>query len=205
MEQITSAQLEKLVENMKQWVIGAGEGKPVLPKTRFAEHPERNYNLLGLTIRKFLQHEEQTYGINLGWTDDASPQTGTKVARWFFVRGGTGDEPVRYGEAIALGNGGDPSFIKYEQRTVGINLNWSKTPVFEWKIGGGRSGEVVSTGQHVALFNEKANEVLIYFDRNVGGDIGWPSTKRWEEQLKDIGSKEAVEFVKKHAIAALFA
>ena len=40
MEQITSAQLEKLVENMKQWVIGAGEGKPVLPKTRFAEHPE---------------------------------------------------------------------------------------------------------------------------------------------------------------------
>src|SRR5215831_7298670 len=100
MEQITLAQLGTLVEGMKQWVIGAGDDKPVLPKTRFADHPEVNYNLLGLIIRKFLQHEEKTYGINLGWTDDASPQTGAKVARWFFVRGGTGDEPVRYGEVI---------------------------------------------------------------------------------------------------------
>lgn len=203
MDQMSPAALESLVDDMKQWVIGAGNSGVVLPKKKFNEHAERNYNLKGLQIGRFLQHEEQRFGINLGWTDDASPQTAAKVARWFFSRAASDDGAIRYGETIALANGGDPSFIRYAERSVGINLDWSKTAVFEWKVLGGTPGAPVQTGQRVALFNEKANECLIYFDRTAGGDIGWPTSQRWEDKLTSLAVKIGKEAAKKAVLAAL--
>src|SRR4051794_7065441 len=70
--------LETLVEDMKQWVIGPGPG-PIFPKRKFDDRPERNCTLFGLAIHRYLQHEKQTFGINLGWTDDGSAQTAAKV------------------------------------------------------------------------------------------------------------------------------
>jgi hypothetical protein len=193
---------EEVAEEYKQWMIGATKPRmPVLLKTTFGQHPERNYNLKNKNIRRYLQHEKQTWGINLGWTDDGSNETGNKVARWFFVRKETNTLPIRFGETIALGNGENPSFIRYEQRTVGVNLGWSDTPVFEWKLLGGRVGEPVNTQEWIAIFNEKSEggECLIYFDRAVGGDIGWPTSKTWSEILK----KRITEEVKKQALKLL--
>jgi hypothetical protein len=184
------------IEMYKQWMIGATKPRsPVLPKETFKENPERNYNLKGKAIRKYLQHEKQTFGINLGWTDNATNETGNKVARWFFVRNGQSEEPIRFGETIALGNGGDPSFLRYEERPVGINLGWSKTPVFEWKLLGGKIGDPVYTQEWIAIYNSKAEngECLIFFDRTVGGDIGWPSSKTWGEQFGERFWKEVKE------------
>jgi hypothetical protein len=156
--------------------------------------------------RKFLQHEQQTFGINLGWTDDAEPQTERKVARWFFPRRGHDTQGIRYGEIIALGNGEQPSFIRYEHRTVGVNLGWSESPVFEWKILGGKPGELVRTGEWVALFNmrsESHGECLIYFDRTVGGDIGWPSSKTWSDQIEQRVTDEAWSLLRDAALRRL--
>jgi len=90
----------------KQWIIGADvRGRPVLPKHDFGGPKDRSYNLKNSKVRKFLQWERQTFGINLGWTDDAEPETGRKVARWFFARAGNSNEPIKYGESIAIGNG----------------------------------------------------------------------------------------------------
>src|SRR5262245_60471478 len=130
---------QEVAEGYKQWMIGATKPRgPVLLKATFGQHPERNYNLKNKNIRRYLQHEKQIWGINLGWTDDGRNETGNKVARWFFVRNKTNALPLRFGETIALGNGETPSFIRYEQRAVGINLGWSDTPVFEWKLLGGK-------------------------------------------------------------------
>jgi hypothetical protein len=206
MTQVSAADAATIAAKMTQWVIGSGNGQPsalVLPKRRFEGHPERNYNMKGRELRKFLQHEKQTFGINLGWTDDATPQTAFKVKRWFFARPGQEDGAVRYGETVALGNGGEPSFVHHEHRNVGINLGWSDAPVFEWRILGERLGTPVKTNALVALFNVKADEFLIYFDRNAGGDIGWPSTKRWGDLLEDRLKNLAGDALTKAALAAL--
>ena len=86
-------------------------------------------------VRKFLQHETQTFGINLGWTDDAEPATATHLARWFFARDG-GSGPLTSGETVAIGNRKKPSFTRYRKRDVGVNLDWSDQPVLEWNLVG---------------------------------------------------------------------
>jgi hypothetical protein len=185
-----------MAEEFKQWSLGMTRPQtPVLPKRQFKELPDRNYSLYGHRPGKYLQHENQTFGINLGWTDDATNATGEKVARWFFVRNGGSDEPVKYGEVIAIGNGNDPSFIRHDHRDVGIDLEYSKTPVFEWVLAGGPEGTDVYTHDRIAIYNLKASEnslPLIYFDRSAGGDIGWPDSKTWTDQAK----AEAWESVK---------
>ena len=112
-----------VLEELKQWKVNR-PSKPsrLLPKSGFGGPADRSYTLKNGKVRKFLQHEEQSVGINLGWTDDAEPSTGAKVARWFFARSGASDKPLVYGETLAIGNGGSPSFIRNKKRTAGIDL-----------------------------------------------------------------------------------
>jgi hypothetical protein len=193
-----------VVDFFKQWKFNAGSTQPLVPKPSFNGPASRNLNLKNSRVRKLLQGEHQTFGINLGWTDDAEPATVKKVTRWFLARQGTSTAPVKYGELLALGYGGDPSFIKYEKRTVGINLGWSNTPRFEWKLLGGHKGQPVHAGEWLAIYNQKAGECLIYFDRTVGGDIGWPSSQTWTDQLGDILT-EAIKEYGDDAVAYLLA
>jgi hypothetical protein len=187
---------DTVIDLFQQWALG-GPTKtgPILTKSRFEGPSDRSYNLKNRRLRKFLQHEHQQVGINLGWTDDAEPETAKKVARWFFTRSGTDDEPVKYGETIAIGNGKQPSFIRYAERDVGINLDWSNSPVYEWKLLGGKIGQPVKAGERLVIYNENNGECLVYFDRTAGGDIGWPSSKTWGDQLGDV----LAEAVRNHA------
>ena len=196
-------QVMMLVEKYKQWLFGATKPRTeILPKEKFTEHGERNYSLKNRQYVKYLQYEDQTFGINLGWTDDATNETGNKVARWFFARPGSDDSPIRYGERLALGNGGGASFLKFEERTIGINLGWSDQPVYEWQIFGGKIGAPVHTQEWVVIFNLRSEEgePLIFFDRTAGGDIGWPSSKTWPDQIEELAwpliKKGAIEYLK---------
>jgi hypothetical protein len=200
--------ITKLARSYKIWSIGSGRTVPVLPQREFREGSDRNYNLKGSPPRKYLQWEKQTFGINLGWTDDAEPATGRRVSRWFFTRHGAGTGPVEYGERIALGYGTAPSFLRYEERTVGINLGWSGAPVFEWTLLGGPRGGPVGTGERLAIHNAKAGTarvpgVLIHFDRTVGGDIGWPDSRTWWDQAKDKLAGLTSEAIAKLVMAKL--
>jgi hypothetical protein len=185
---------------LKQWTMLSTTPTALLPKSDFDGPGERNYTMKNKRLRKFLQHEEQTWGINLGWTDDAEPATAKRVMRWFFARNGGGNGPIRYGDTIALGNGKQPSFIHNAHRDVGIDLTWSDIPVFEWQLLGGQRGREVKTGEWLAVYNTKARECLLYFDRTVGGDIGWPSSKTWgdllEARVRDAVKKYAADAVK---------
>jgi len=185
-----------VLEELKQWKVNR-PSKPsrLLPKSGFGGPADRSYTLKNGKVRKFLQHEEQSVGINLGWTDDAEPSTAAKVARWFFARSGASDKPLVYGETLAIGNGGSPSFIRNKKRTAGVDLDWSTTPVFEWKLVGGEPGTTIDPADYLAIYNEKAGEFLIFFNRTAGGDIGWPSSKTWGEQIPDV----VVEKAKKRA------
>jgi hypothetical protein len=199
---VSSPSTATVVEELKQWKFSSPAKPPhLLPKSSFEGPADRNYTLKNSKVRKFLQNEKQSFGINLGWTEDAEPATATKVARWFFARNGAGDGPLRHGETVAIGNGKQPSFIRNEKRSVGINLGWSDTPVFEWKLAGGPAGTTIDPNAYLAIYNENASEFLIFFDRTAGGDIGWPSSETWGEQLKG----KLLEEAKKAALQALLA
>jgi len=195
-----------IVQEYKQWMLGATRSRTVVKgKARFSDAAELNFDLKNRIIVRYLQHEEQKFGVNLGWTDDATNQTGQHVARWFFTKKNGKQEPILYGETIALANGGEPSFLKFEHRTVGINLGWSDLPSFEWMLLGGKIGTPVSTQDWLAIYNSKSEggECMIYFDRTVGGDIGWPSSSTWTDQLKGLAwekvRREALDYMKKFA------
>jgi hypothetical protein len=206
-DSITADQVLELVNQYKQWSIGSNEAGGVYSKAHFDDHPDRSYNLKNKLTERFLQYEEQNWGINLGWTENASAETAKRVSRWFFARQeGTGG-PVRYGETIALANGKGRSFLHYEGRPRGINLDWSNPPIFEWQVLGGKTGSPVQRGSHVAIFNVKVHEFFTYFDRNLGGDIGWSDSERWGDiltgKLKDLVQKYGDDAVKAAVIAAM--
>lgn len=199
----------KLEAFYKQWSIGSDQTGFLLPKARFADSASRNYSIKNATIRKFLQYEKQTLGINLGFTTNAEPETGKKVSRWFFARNGSQTQPVKFGETVAMGYGTDPSFIYYKSRDFGVNLDWSSAPKYEWKILGGKIGQPVDLRKYWALYNTVDKEPLLYFDRSgPTGDIGWPSSKTWGQQLKELGielAEKAAQEAAKAAVQALLA
>jgi hypothetical protein len=185
---------ERAASYVKQWKFDPKKPHhPLRAKTDFNGPTNRNVNLKNSMERRFLQWEHQTWGINLGWTDDASPATAARVSRWFFTRKDT-THPIRYGDKIALGYGSAPSYIYYAHRTVGIDLDWSYTPRFEWKLLGGKIGTQVRSGDWLAIYNTETKQPLIYFDRTVGGDIGWPDSETWPDRIADV----AMRFLRDH-------
>jgi hypothetical protein len=200
---------DKLEEFYKQWSFDSGQAGFLMPKARFADSTSRNYNLKNGSIRKFLQYEKQTLGINLGFTVNAEPATAKKVTRWFAARNGDLSQPVRFGETVAIGYGTEPSFVYYKTRDFGINLDWSKGAKYEWKILGGKVGQPVDQRKYWALYNTVAKEPRLYFDRSgPTGDIGWPSSKTWGQQLKELGielAEKAAQEAAKAAVQALLA
>jgi hypothetical protein len=179
---------------LKQWMFDPNHPHHYLyAKSSFSGPASRNTNLKNKLERRFLQWESQTFGINLGWTDDASASTAVRVSRWFFTRSDT-THPIRYGDRVAMGYGTDPSYIRYAERTFGINLDWSSTPKYEWKILGGKIGTPVRSGDWLAIYNTVTRQPLIYFDRTVGADIGWPDSETWGDQVYDA----VMAFIKEH-------
>ena len=173
----------------KQWMIGANKTGFLYPKSDWNGPASQSYNLKGLENRKFLQYEKQgwAYGINIGWTDNASADTATAKSKWFFSRQSNSKAAIVYGEPLAMAWGNSKnSFIMYGHRTIGINLDWTSKPAYEWAILGGTPGQPVRRGvDHVILYNLKNKQPLIRFNRTKGGDIGWPDSKTWKDQAWD--------------------
>ena len=169
-----------------RWPEGDCQGPQEVPVlASWSEATDRRFNLKNKGLRKFLQWESQTFGINLGYTDNAEPDTARKVARWFFRRSGSGTGPVVYGEAVAMGYGTSPSFYKYEDRALGVNIGNTGTPSYEWRLIGepGTGGKPVKTGNWLAIYNDVERDFLIYFNRDAGVDLGWPDSKTWSDQV----------------------
>lgn len=125
------------------------------------------YDLFNLTDNECLVYGER-YGdnINLRWGD---PARSNNIR---FQRQSGSNDPIKFEELIAFNVRGG-SFVVYEHGRWGINLGWSKTPKFEWKIVGGNAGDVVGTGQPVGLFSIVENDLLMYESRDWGINLKW--------------------------------
>jgi hypothetical protein len=168
-----------------QWMIGANKTGLVYPKSSWSTGSmQRNYNLKNKTVRKFLQYENMGVrgGMKLDWTDHASANMATQKSQWFFSTphgSGSVQPPIVYGEPIAMTWGSKSKFVKFSKQTVGVNLDWSSAPSYEWVILGGRPGTTVKRGKDwIILYNLKINQPLIRFDRKSGGGIGFVGETR---------------------------
>ena len=202
---LTAEQVQGITDKFREWTIDNKRGE-LMPQKGWKKDWDRAYSLYSSAPKRFLQYEEQTLGINLGWTESKSAETEKSVSRWFFTRQGSSTGPIRYGEKIAMGYGRkEGSYVRYDDRTFGINLNWSAKPVYEWMILGGTPGDVVTTGKvRVIIYNTKNQQPLIYFDRSgPTGNIGWPDSKTWSEAAKDWLSDKARKLAEKYGKEAL--
>lgn len=124
------------------------------------------YDLLNLTCSQALKYGQRTWGINLVWGDPA------QMDSIRFQRPSGSKEPVKFEEPIAVYVRGG-GFLIYKKRDTGINLGWSSTPKYEWKILGGNAGSEVPTMKQVGLFNMVENDSVMYEPRDWGINLKW--------------------------------
>ncbi|MEP0825915.1 MAG: hypothetical protein HRF40_10550 [Nitrososphaera sp.] len=89
-----------------------------------------------------------------------------------FQRPSGSKEPVKFEEPIAVYVRGG-GFLIYKKRDTGINLGWSGTPKYEWKMLGGNAGSEVPTMKQVGLFNMVENDSVMYEPRDWGINLKW--------------------------------
>jgi hypothetical protein len=135
-----------------QWTfVNAGSVSSIpLPEVPYTATNERNSGILG--------YHERRFGINLSWVGSAG------TGQWTFRRVG-GQGQILAHEAVALRNNMTGDYVRYGSRYFGINLKWSSTPVYEWRLGE-RNG-------HISLFNITHGDYVIYGARHYGINLRW--------------------------------
>jgi hypothetical protein len=159
-------------ETVRVWKIGVDQAN-VLSWNNYTNN--QGYHLFCITNGMYLTWEKQPLGVNLGYKAAGDNKTHFRLP----------DEQEREilsGESVAFGIGGEPAFLYYKERDVGINLDWSKSPKYEWRIFGADSepGKPIPENTPVALVNDEVEpepDFLIKFDRPPGmADVGWTTS-----------------------------
>lgn len=126
------------------------------------------------TNEKYLTWKKVPIGINLDYIPDSN------VFKTHFRLPDGSKRDILSGESVALGIGMGEAFLHYAHRTLGINLEWSESPVFEWRLFGGTPGTPIAYDSPIAIVNDKVEpeaDFLINFSRPpVMADIGWPTS-----------------------------
>ena len=149
---------------LKDWTILGN--KPSLTQV-IPDNTGFSYDLFNITDSECLVYGER-FGdnINLRWGDPGKSDN----IRFQRQSGATG--PIKFEEPIAI-NVKQGGFLVYQSGRWGINLGWSKTPKFEWKILGGTKDEVVTVGKKVGLYSTVEKDSLMYESRDWGINLKW--------------------------------
>lgn len=115
-----------------------------------------------------LGYENRTFGVDLGWVNGGF---------FFFVRqapSGKRDRrvgPIAGDDNVAIFNTKTLRYLMFYARgDVKAELEWTKTPVYEWQI----QDQSASGGRvHFALFNSRVKKYLVYKFQNYGINLGW--------------------------------
>jgi hypothetical protein len=181
---------KSVTSQTSQWQITPGDanGNP---------QPGGINNLYNTVHKKYVMYGRRKYGINLVWTKSTSFGTeGWKP--FYFSRKNKDDKSLlKYGELVAM-NAHRGGYIKYKKRRNGINLVWSKTPVYQWKITGGEIGmEIEATHGAVGLYNTKHKDHIVYCKRSRGINLRWAkdceSKKSKKKEISFVYTVKALE------------
>lgn len=169
------------------WKFGGKSGN-VRSQNKYTTNT--GYSLKCVANNQYLSWGKQNVGINLVFM---SKETDKKI---HFVLPDHQEREILTGEAVALGIGGGESFLRYAKRTVGINLEWSSNPSYEWRLfdSSGEKGKSIATGSLVAIGNanvEPEADFMIHLERP-GADVGWTSSPGWIDRISAV-SKVAIK------------
>jgi hypothetical protein len=107
---------------------------------------------------KALRYATRDYGINLNWTD-------WRNSRWeVHGQGLAANAPITNTTDVAIWVPGG-GWLRWGSQNYGIDLVWSSTPVYEWKLISGAGGQ--------ALFNSSRNDYVVYGSRPWGVNLIW--------------------------------
>ena len=149
---------------LKDWTILSNNSSL---KTLIPDNTAYRYDFFNVTTSECLVYGER-FGnnINLRWGDPG------KSDNIRFQRKSGSKDPVKFEEPLAI-HIRKGKFLVYERGRWGINLGWSETPKFEWKILGGKAGEIVSAGKVVGLYSLVEKDSLMYESRDWGINLKW--------------------------------
>src|SRR4051812_29237139 len=106
------------------WAFGGKTGNLKSQNKYSTDHNGNGYNMHCQANNQYLTYEKQNVGLNIGYTKSAGEHK-------IHIRLPDGKErDILTGESMALGIGGGDAFLKYAHRTIGINLEWAKDPVY---------------------------------------------------------------------------
>ena len=128
--------------------------------------PGAGYTLRNRINDRSVRYGEREYGINLVWDRAAD------LANVTLVRSGADDDPVRFGEPLAVRVRGG-GYLRYQEREYGINLVWSDGPVYEWMVGGRYLAGPVRLRQRFRIVNLEHGDYLAYGVRDFGINLRW--------------------------------
>ncbi|MBJ7330360.1 MAG: hypothetical protein JHC95_10710 [Solirubrobacteraceae bacterium] len=113
-----------------------------------------------------LGYGNRTFGVDLEWTKSGG--------RFVFMRDSGKPNvrdhrrgPIAEDQRVAIYNTKTRRYLRYENRgDVKADLEWSRTPVYEWNVQG-------QQGNDFALFNTRVSKYVAYKFRNYGINLGW--------------------------------
>lgn len=136
----------------------------------------RYYNLKNDINKSKVGYGSRWFGVDLEWNGSG---------QWEFLRY-SADPNVRDhrtpqpGDKLALYNTSKRQYLTYGSQTWGINLTWSKTPSYTWKV-------QFMNGK-MSLFNTSANDYVVYGQRSQGINLRWLKDLVKIEGQNGIGS-----------------
>jgi hypothetical protein len=139
-----------------QWAVNWNEGNTLNASTE--------YELVNLTGGR-IGYKDRT-GADLGWTGSGGN---------FEFRRGNRDHrstPLKSTDVVAIYNFKTKKYLVNEGQTFGINLGWSSTPKYEWRVQPMRSGQ----RDTFSLYNTSARDFLVYGERTFGINLDWDGT-----------------------------
>lgn len=160
--------------------------------------------LYNISNRQYLRYGSRTFGINLEWDSDPKKS----VIRFQLPNFGSSApnyNSPRLGDLVAIHvrKGG---YLKYEKRSVGVDLSWSTAPSFEWYVVGvGAKGSQFGEKMTLGLLNAKKRDFLVHQNRSAGINLGWAKDKglsymegrRFIKNLRDRGFNSMADLLKR--------
>ena len=124
--------------------------------------------------RDFVGYGSRTFGVNLTWGQAGG-------GYWRFLRSNRDHRGgVPFGEKVAMYNTKTRKYLVHGSQTYGINLKWSSSPSYQWRL------DKTGTGG-VSLFNTSANDHVVYGKRSFGINLQWLKVLR-KSQPDPVGT-----------------
>ncbi|MDO8213964.1 hypothetical protein [Conexibacter sp. CPCC 206217] len=139
----------------QQWNVG-----------NYAPSYNSPYFLKNMVNKSYVGYGSRTFGVDLVWRSYSTqwqfipkpPAPNVRDHRRYAI------DPTAN---VAIFNSARNQYLVYGHETFGINLQWSRSPSFQWKVNTRRDDSAAS------LFNTVANDYVVYGERSFGINLMW--------------------------------